>query len=274
VGVGARVKSTLALGDEAGTGVRAGVGRTSQTGTVVTGKAAVVVLAVVTLLLEAGTGEVVRDTIVTGATAGDVWGLLALLTVHVLDAATVEGLLSSVVWCRVAGVAVLSGGGLAVQALGLVGTNLDLVATGSGLVADGVGLTAGIVLAKITGEMGWRCVSYELNWGVESFKALELDLPGTLVMMCGLYVGIRWGGYRLRVVDEYQRWELFTEDGMGRESVWWRELDEVFKRMWCERAVAQLQCMMYLYPTIYVTKEGAAQTRKQAAPHLASFGWF
>jgi hypothetical protein len=88
-------------------------------------------------------------------------------------------------------VAVLSGGGLAVQALGLVGTNLDLVATGSGLVADGVGLTAGIVLAKITGEMGWRCVSYELNWGVESFKALELDLPGTLVMMCGLYVGIR-----------------------------------------------------------------------------------
>lgn len=72
-------------------------------------------------------------------------------------------MLSSVVCCRVAGVAVLSGGGLAVDALGLVGANLDLVATRSGLVADGVGLTAGIVLAKITGEMGWRCVSYGSN---------------------------------------------------------------------------------------------------------------
>lgn len=38
------------------------------------------------------------------------------------------------------------------------------------------------------------------------------------------------------------------------------------------RAVAQLQCMMYLYPTMYVTREGAAQTRKQAAPHLGFFG--
>jgi hypothetical protein len=72
VGVRARVKSTLALGDKASAGVRAGVGRASQTGTVVTGEATVVVVAVVTLLLEAGTGEVVRDTIVASATSGDV----------------------------------------------------------------------------------------------------------------------------------------------------------------------------------------------------------
>jgi hypothetical protein len=72
VRVVARVESTLALGDEASAGVRAGVRRASQTRTVVTGEAAVVVLAVVTLLLEASTGEVVRDTIVASATSGDV----------------------------------------------------------------------------------------------------------------------------------------------------------------------------------------------------------
>jgi hypothetical protein len=54
---------------------------------------------------------------------------------------------------------VLSGGGIAVKTLGLVGADLDLVATGSRLVANGVGLTTGVVLAKITGEMGWRCIS-------------------------------------------------------------------------------------------------------------------
>jgi hypothetical protein len=58
---------------------------------------------------------------------------------------------------------VLSRGGLAVKTLGLSGVELDLVATRSGLVADGVGLTAGIVLSKITGEMGWRCFSYGFN---------------------------------------------------------------------------------------------------------------
>jgi hypothetical protein len=54
---------------------------------------------------------------------------------------------------------VLSGGGIAVKTLGLVGADLDLVTAGSGLIADGVGLTTGIVLAKITGKMGCRCVS-------------------------------------------------------------------------------------------------------------------
>jgi hypothetical protein len=58
---------------------------------------------------------------------------------------------------------VLSGGGIAVQALGLVGAELDLVAASSGLVAVGVGLTARVMLAKVTGEMGWRCVSCGSN---------------------------------------------------------------------------------------------------------------
>lgn len=57
----------------------------------------------------------------------------------------------------------LSGGGIAVQALGLVGIDLDLVAAGSGLVAVRVGLAARVMLAKVTGEMGCRCVSYESN---------------------------------------------------------------------------------------------------------------
>ena len=86
--------------------------------------------------------------------------MLTLLAVHVLGTATVEGVLSSVVCCRVAGVAVLSGGGIVVDALGLVGAELDLVATGAGLVAMGVCLTARVMLAKVTGKMGWRCVSW------------------------------------------------------------------------------------------------------------------
>ena len=57
----------------------------------------------------------------------------------------------------------LSGGGIVVEALGLVGVELDLVATGSRLVANGVGLTARVMLAKVTGEMGWRCVSCGFN---------------------------------------------------------------------------------------------------------------
>ena len=57
----------------------------------------------------------------------------------------------------------LSGGGIAVQALGLVGAELDLVAASSGLVAVGVSLTARVMLAKVTGEMGCRCVSYGSN---------------------------------------------------------------------------------------------------------------
>jgi hypothetical protein len=213
----------------------AGVGRASQTGTVVTGKTAVVVGTAVGALLETGTGEVVWNTVVASATAGDVRGLLALLTVHVLDAATVEGVLSGVVWCGVAVVGVLSGGGITVKTLGLVGADLDLVATRAGLVANGVGLTARVMLAKVTGEMGWRCVSCGFNWYVRrSLRAPEIDLPGTFDMMCGLYVGISWKGYKLKVVDWYQRWELFKEDGMGRRSVCRRELDAVFKRMWCK----------------------------------------
>lgn len=89
--------------------------------------------------------------------------MLALLAVHVLGAATVEGMLSSVVCCGVAVGAVLSGGGTLVDALGLGRAELDLVATRTGLVAMGVGLTAGVMLAKVTGEMGWRCVSCKFN---------------------------------------------------------------------------------------------------------------
>jgi hypothetical protein len=58
---------------------------------------------------------------------------------------------------------VLSGGGITVKTLGLVGADLDLVATRAGLVANGVGLTARVMLAKVTGEMGWRCVSCGFN---------------------------------------------------------------------------------------------------------------
>jgi len=58
---------------------------------------------------------------------------------------------------------VLSGGGIVVEALGLVGVELDLVATRSRLVANGVGLTARVMLAKVTGEMGWRCFSCGFN---------------------------------------------------------------------------------------------------------------
>jgi hypothetical protein len=155
----------------------AGVGRASQTGTVVAGKTAVVVGTAV--LLDTGTGEVVWDTIVASTAAGDVWGLLALLTVHVLDAAAVESVLGGVVWCGVAVVGVLSGGGIAVKTLGLVGADLDLVTAGSGLVADGVGLTTGIVLAKITGKMGCRCVSWGFDWGIsEAWELQRLTYQG------------------------------------------------------------------------------------------------
>lgn len=50
----------------------------------------------------------------------------------------------------------LSSGGAAVKTLGLAGAELDFVTTRSGLVAMGVGLTARVMLAKITGKMGWR----------------------------------------------------------------------------------------------------------------------
>jgi hypothetical protein len=82
---------------------------------------------------------------------------------------------------------VLSGGGIAVKTLGLAGADLDLVATRARLVANGVGLTARVMLAKVTGEMGWRCVSCGSNGDVRSFG---LYVPGTFDMMCDLYVGI------------------------------------------------------------------------------------
>jgi hypothetical protein len=72
--------------------------------------------------------------------------------------------LGSVVCCGITVVAVLSGGGIAVNALGLSGADLDFVATSSGLVAMGVSLTARVMLSKITGEMGWNCVSHDVNW--------------------------------------------------------------------------------------------------------------